>query len=171
MSLLLREHALAMIGPAAFLATVVSVKDPESHNRVQVRIYDVDGVTNQDATLWARVAVPFAGDSARRVLHSGRRRRGGRRVFIGRPALPIVIGGLWNGQDRRRRHWRFRVIASTAGRLQARKARDRDRRGQFRADDQLHDTRRPYRHDDGFARLHRVHELRSDRRHDRYAPA
>ncbi|MGB8908511.1 MAG: phage baseplate assembly protein V [Candidatus Cybelea sp.] len=99
MSLLLREHALPMIGPAAFLATVVSVKDPESRNRVQVRIYDVDGVTNQDATPWARVAVPFAGNSRGAFFIPDV----GDEVLVvylsGDPRFPVVVGGLWNGQD------------------------------------------------------------------------
>lgn len=99
MSLLLREQALATLGPAAFLATVVSIQDPDNHNRVQVRVYDVDGVADQDATVWARVAVPFAGgqrgsffipDVGDEVLV----------VYLsGDPRFPIVIGGLWNGQD------------------------------------------------------------------------
>jgi uncharacterized protein involved in type VI secretion and phage assembly len=98
-SLLLRQQALATLGPGAFLATVVSIQDPENQNRVQLRVYDVDGVTDQDATVWARVAVPFAGgqrgsffipDVGDEVLV----------VYLaGDPRFPIVIGGLWNGAD------------------------------------------------------------------------
>ena len=99
MSLLVRENSVQMLGSAAFLGTVVSVKDSLSLNRVQVRIYNTDGVTDQDGPVWARVAVPFAGGS-----------RGG--FFIpdvgdevvivflaGDPRFPIIVGSLWNGSD------------------------------------------------------------------------
>ena len=99
MSLLLREHALPMLGPGAFVARVVSVKDPESHNRVQVRLYDVDGVSDQDATVWARVAVPVAGGNRGAFFIPDV----GDEVLVvhlsGDPRFPVVIGGLWNGQD------------------------------------------------------------------------
>jgi uncharacterized protein involved in type VI secretion and phage assembly len=82
-----------------YLAEVVAVNDPERLNRVQVRLFNVDGPDNQDAPLWARVAVPFAGadrgafmipDVGDEVLVS----------FIhGDPRLPVVVGGLWNGRD------------------------------------------------------------------------
>jgi uncharacterized protein involved in type VI secretion and phage assembly len=98
-SLLLRDHAPATLGPGAFLAKIVSVKDPENHNRVQVRIYDVDGVANQDATVWARVAVPFAGDARGAFFIPDV----GDEVLVvylsGDPRFPVVIGGLWNGHD------------------------------------------------------------------------
>ena len=99
MSFLVRENSLEMLGPAAYLATVVNVKDPASRNRVQIRIYNVDGVTDQDAPVWARVAVPFAGGN-----------RGG--FFIpdvgdevvvvflaGDPRFPVIVGSMWNGHD------------------------------------------------------------------------
>ena len=99
MSFLVRENEVEMLGSAAFLATVVNVKDPLSRNRVQVRIYNTDGVKDQDAPVWARVAVPFAGGS-----------RGG--FFIpdvgdevvvvflsGDPRFPVIVGSLWNGKD------------------------------------------------------------------------
>ncbi len=99
MSLLVRENSVQMLASAAFLATVASVKDPLSLNRVQVRIYNTDGVNDQDGPVWARVAVPFAGGN-----------RGG--FFIpdvgdevvvvflaGDPRFPIIVGSLWNGAD------------------------------------------------------------------------
>ena len=99
MSFLVRENSVQMLGSAAFLGTVVNVKDPLARNRVQVRIYNTDGVADQDAPVWARVAVPFAGGN-----------RGG--FFIpdvgdevvvvflaGDPRFPIVVGSLWNGHD------------------------------------------------------------------------
>ena len=99
MSLLLREHSVPLLGPAGHLAKVVSVKDPEHLNRVQIRIYNCDGNTDEDAPVWARVAVPFAGadrgaffipDVGDEVLV----------VFLsGDARFPVIIGGLWNGSD------------------------------------------------------------------------
>ena len=99
MSLLLHDDALTMLSAGAFLGTVVSVQDPQQRNRVQVRLYNVDGATDQDAPVWARVAAPFAGkergaffipDVGDEVLL----------VFLsGDPRFPIVIGSLWNGTD------------------------------------------------------------------------
>jgi uncharacterized protein involved in type VI secretion and phage assembly len=99
MSLLLHETAHQLLGPALFLATVVNVQDPENRNRVQVRVYNADGVTDQDGPIWARVTVPFAG-----------RNRGaffipdvGDEVAVaflgGDPRGAVVIGSLWNGHD------------------------------------------------------------------------
>ncbi|MGO4881153.1 MAG: phage baseplate assembly protein V [Bryobacteraceae bacterium] len=99
MSLLLHDAVMQMLGPALFLAKVVSVQDPDSRNRVQVRLYNADGVAGQDGPIWARVAVPFAG--------------GNRGAFFipdvddevvvaflgGDPRGAIVLGSLWNGHD------------------------------------------------------------------------
>lgn len=99
MSLLLREHSLALIGPGAYLGKVISVQDPDNHNRVQVRIYNTDGNTDQDAPLWARVAVPFAGANKGAFLFPDV----GDEVLIvflsGDPRFPVVIGSFWNGAD------------------------------------------------------------------------
>jgi uncharacterized protein involved in type VI secretion and phage assembly len=88
-----------LLAPAAHLAKVVSVNDPDHLNRVQVRIYNCDGNSDEDGPVWARVATPFAGnnrgaflfpDTGDEVLV----------VFLGADArFPVVIGGLWNGQD------------------------------------------------------------------------
>lgn len=81
----------------AQLAVVISVQDPLGLARVQVRLVgpDADG----GATMWARVAVPFAGgdrgaffipDVGDEVLV----------VFVaGDARAPIVIGGLWSGSQ------------------------------------------------------------------------
>ena len=84
---------------ATYVAEVVSVQDPENLSRVQVRLPSFDGVADQDAPVWARVAVPFAGNKRGafmlpnvddEVLVS----------FINRdPRFPVVVGGLWNGKD------------------------------------------------------------------------
>lgn len=100
MSRLLEAYTEPMLGPAGYLATVVSVQDPDQQNRVQVYLYSTHGVTGQDGPVWARVAVPFAGsqrgaffmpDVGDEVLV----------VFLsGDPRYPVVIGGLWNGADK-----------------------------------------------------------------------
>mgnify|MGYP003587053126 CR=1 FL=1 len=46
---------------ATYLAEVVSVQDPAQLGRVQLRLLSFDGIAGQDAAIWARVAVPFAG--------------------------------------------------------------------------------------------------------------
>jgi uncharacterized protein involved in type VI secretion and phage assembly len=79
------------------LAKVTSLDDPEQMNRVQVRVLAFDGVSQQDAPMWARVVAPFAGDDRGtfflpdvddEVLV----------VFVqGDPRHPLVVGGLWNG--------------------------------------------------------------------------
>jgi phage baseplate assembly protein gpV len=93
---LLHQLVPALHG-GAYLARVVAVNDPEGMNRVQIRLFGFDGPESQNAPLWARVAVPFAGDQRGsffipdvddEVLVS----------FVnGDPRQPIVIGGLWNG--------------------------------------------------------------------------
>lgn len=82
---------------ACYLAEVVSVEDPESLGRVQVRLLNADGVDEQDAPIWARVAVPFAGaDRGAFMLPDV-----GDEVLVqfvhGDARFPIVVGGLWNG--------------------------------------------------------------------------
>jgi uncharacterized protein involved in type VI secretion and phage assembly len=83
---------------AAYLAEVVSVRDPEGLARVQVRLHGWDGVADQDAPIWARVAVPFAGNDRGAFLIPDV----GDEVLVcfvnADPRLPVVVGGLWNGR-------------------------------------------------------------------------
>jgi len=99
MSRLLQADALAMLSAGAFLAKVVSVQDPSSLNRIQVRMYNVDGVNDQDGAVWARVAVPFAGNNRGAFFIPDV----GDEVLVvhlsGDSRFPVVIGGLWNGHD------------------------------------------------------------------------
>jgi uncharacterized protein involved in type VI secretion and phage assembly len=80
-----------------YLAEVVSVQDPDNQSRVQVRLYNFDGLPDQDGPIWARVAVPFAGADRGAFLLPDV----GDEVLIaflqGDSRLPIVVGGLWNG--------------------------------------------------------------------------
>lgn len=99
MSLLLREHSLTLVGPGAYLAKVVDVQDPENLNRVQVRIFNTDDNPDQDAPLWARVAVPFAGANKGAFLFPDV----GDEVLVvflsGDSRFPVIIGSFWNGTD------------------------------------------------------------------------
>jgi uncharacterized protein involved in type VI secretion and phage assembly len=77
------------------LARVTDINDPDGRNRVKVRLLALDGEGN--AQVWARVALPFAGDNRGaffipdvddEVLVS---------FVAGDVRFPIVLGGLWNG--------------------------------------------------------------------------
>jgi uncharacterized protein involved in type VI secretion and phage assembly len=99
MSLLLRETVLEMLGPALFLATVVSVQDTQNRNQVQVRLYNADGVTGQDGPIWARVAVPFAGGNRGAFFIPDVGDEVVVAFLAGDPRGAIVLGSLWNGHD------------------------------------------------------------------------
>ncbi|MBW4484551.1 MAG: hypothetical protein KME14_18620 [Tildeniella torsiva UHER 1998/13D] len=79
------------------LAEVVSVQDPQSLGRVQVRLLSRDGVGQQDGPMWARVATPVAGNNRGAFLLPDV----GDEVLVdfvqGDSRFPIVMGGLWNG--------------------------------------------------------------------------
>jgi uncharacterized protein involved in type VI secretion and phage assembly len=84
------------VGPmhGTYLGRVVSISDPDSHTRVQVRLYNApSAVGDSDCAIWARVAVPFAGmlyvpDVDEEVVV----------VFVGGdPRQPLVLGSLWSG--------------------------------------------------------------------------
>lgn len=80
-----------------YLAEVVSVNDPENLSRVQIRLLSFDGVGEQDAPIWARVAVPFAGNNRGAFLIPDVGDEVLATFVNGDPRFPIVIGGLWNG--------------------------------------------------------------------------
>jgi uncharacterized protein involved in type VI secretion and phage assembly len=81
-------------------ARVVDVNDPDGLARVQIRLYNFDGVNDQDAPVWARVAVPFAGNNRGAFFIPDV----GDEVLVaftnGDPRYPIVVGSLWNGTDK-----------------------------------------------------------------------
>lgn len=91
------ENPLLGLASTAHLALVKSVKDPDNLNRVQVSILTCDGIADQEAEVWARVAVPFAGDKrgaffipsvGDEVIV----------VFVNNDSrFPVVVGSLWNG--------------------------------------------------------------------------
>jgi uncharacterized protein involved in type VI secretion and phage assembly len=80
-----------------FLARVVDLNDPDNRSRVQIRLLNFDGVTDQDGPVWARVAAPFAGDNRGAFLLPDV----GDEVLVtfvnGDPRHPVILGGLWNG--------------------------------------------------------------------------
>ncbi len=92
--------AVAMPGlfQGAFLAEVVSVKDPQRLARVQVRLLNCDGPSDQDGPMWADVAVPFAGSKRGAFLIPDV----GDTVLVtfvqGDSRHPVVLGGLWHGR-------------------------------------------------------------------------
>jgi uncharacterized protein involved in type VI secretion and phage assembly len=82
---------------AGYLATVVSLDDPDRRNRVQVRLIAFDDVATQDAPMWARVVAPFAG-SDRGVFFLPDVDDEVLVVFMnGDARYPLILGGLWNG--------------------------------------------------------------------------
>jgi len=85
---------------ACYLAEVVSVKDPDGLSRVQIRLLNFDGAGQQDGPVWARVAVPVAGDSRGAFFLPDV----GDEVLVtfinGDVRQPMVVGGLWNGGAR-----------------------------------------------------------------------
>ncbi len=82
---------------AGFLARVVSLDDPEQRGRVRIRLLAFDGVAQQDAAIWARVAAPFAGNDRGAFFLPDVDDE----VFVmlvqGDPRYPVIVGGLWNG--------------------------------------------------------------------------
>lgn len=91
------EHSRAEELSRPYLGTVVSVEDPDHLARVQVRLLSFDGVADQDAAMWARVALPFAGDNRGAFMLPDV----GDEVLVvfvnGDSRFPVVVGGLWNG--------------------------------------------------------------------------
>jgi len=81
----------------SYLGEVVSVSDPDNLSKVQVRLFNFNDVDQQDAPIWARVAVPIAGSNYGAFLLPDV----GDEVLItfvnGDARLPMVIGSLWNG--------------------------------------------------------------------------
>lgn len=93
----LLERLTTQTARGNYLAEVVSVEDPDRLSRVQIRLLSFDQVNDQDAEIWARVAVPFAGDDRGAFMIPDV----GDEVLVtfvnGDTRFPIVIGSLWNG--------------------------------------------------------------------------
>jgi len=83
-----------------YLAEVVAVTgDPDNLNRIQVRLLGFDGQGEQDAPLWARVAVPFAGSNRGAFFIPNKGDEVAVQFVNGDPRQPLVTGGLWNGNQ------------------------------------------------------------------------
>ncbi|TGX53690.1 hypothetical protein E5A73_12805 [Sphingomonas gei] len=79
----------------AHIAKVVSVQDPQSKSRVQIQLLSAD--PEGEAPIWARVAVPFAGDNYGAFFIPDVGCEVIVQFLAGDTANPIVIGTLWNG--------------------------------------------------------------------------
>ena len=90
---------LAGLFHGGYLAEVIDLNDPSSLSRVKVRLLSFDGVNGHDGPVWARVACPFAGSDRGAFLLPDV----GDEVFVifvnGDPRMPVVVGGLWNGNS------------------------------------------------------------------------
>jgi uncharacterized protein involved in type VI secretion and phage assembly len=80
------------------LAEVTSVQDPDGLGRVRVRLLAIDG--EQEAEIWARVAVPFAGADRGAFLLPDVQDEVLVAFIAADSRWPVVIGGLWNGGAR-----------------------------------------------------------------------
>lgn len=82
-----------------YLARVVSVKDDAKQGRVQVALLTFDGIAAQSAPMWARVAVPYAGNNHGAFLIPDT----GDEVIVqfiqGDPKQAVVTGAVWNGKN------------------------------------------------------------------------
>ena len=87
----------AAVFNASYLATVVSVQDPDNLSRVRVALHNFAGLADQDAAVWARVAAPFAGDGRGAFMLPDVEDEVLVSFVNGDPRYPIVVGGLWNG--------------------------------------------------------------------------
>jgi uncharacterized protein involved in type VI secretion and phage assembly len=77
------------------LGIVTSVEDPDRKGRVQIKLPAID--PTGEAKIWARVAVPYAGNNFGAFLIPGVDAEVLVAFVAGDAGWPIVIGCLWNG--------------------------------------------------------------------------
>jgi len=77
------------------LAIVTAIDDPDRSGRIQVKLPAIDPAG--DAKIWARVAVPYAGDSFGAFLIPDVDSEVLVVFTAGDSGWPVVIGNLWNG--------------------------------------------------------------------------
>ncbi len=93
----LMKQLIPMLSGGSTLARVVAVNDPEGIGRVKVRLLSFDGPDEQDAEIWARVAVPFAGNNRGAFLIPDVDDEVLVSFVNADPRQPVIIGGLWSG--------------------------------------------------------------------------
>jgi len=81
------------------LAKVTSVNDPDGLNRVEIKLLSHSGSPQQDGTLWARVAVPCAGNNKGAFFIPDVDDEVVVSFINGDSRYPVVLGSLWNGHD------------------------------------------------------------------------
>jgi len=81
------------------LARVTSVNDPEGLHRVEIRLLSHSGATQQEGTLWARVAAPCAGSNKGAFFIPDVDDEVVVSFINGDSRYPVVLGSLWNGND------------------------------------------------------------------------
>lgn len=80
----------------AHLAKVIDVRDPDGLGRVQVVLLAPD--SDQQMPIWARVAVPFAGDNYGAFLIPDVEEEVLVLLLAGDARAAVVVGALWNGR-------------------------------------------------------------------------
>src|SRR5437899_12414426 len=93
----LLHHSAAEHMPASYLARIVSVDDKENLSRVQVRLLNYDGLSEQDGPIWARVALPFAGSNRGVCMLPDVNDEGLRQFVNGGCRFRCVDGGVGDG--------------------------------------------------------------------------
>lgn len=81
------------------LAKVTAVNDPEGLNRVEIRLLSHSGSQQQEGSLWARVATPFAGANKGAFLFPDVDDEVVVSFVNGDSRYPVILGSLWNGGD------------------------------------------------------------------------
>src|SRR5262245_9966871 len=82
-----------------YVGQVTDIKDPDNQARVQVRLVNFDGVDDQDGPIWARLAVPLAGNNRGTFWIPDVNDEVLIAFINGDSRHPVVIGSFWNGQD------------------------------------------------------------------------
>lgn len=90
--------------PVLELGEVIDVADPEALNRVLVRFLSrgpaagsANNRESRDATAWALVAVPFAGDGMGAFMIPDLGARVVLSCLNNDPRYPVVLGSIWDG--------------------------------------------------------------------------
>jgi uncharacterized protein involved in type VI secretion and phage assembly len=91
------EAASTGLLPHIYTGAVTAIDDPDGLRRVKIRLHQFDGSDTQNAEMWARVAVPFAGDKRGAFFIPDVDDEVVVAFLAGDPRYPVVVGSLWNG--------------------------------------------------------------------------